>query len=573
MTVWSGYVGGTGVTVQCPAGSGGGWTGDGCAFQCGAPGKFAADQLGVRYGDYYLILSGVVYNRAELMRRCETVDWAAAVIMLFERDGGNWCRQLRGSFSGMIYHVPSRKLYLFTDHIGDHRVFFHRDEHCICFSSDLQRLLAILRLRGIKPGLDVNSAYSLLSFGFMLEDNTLLNEVKWLRPGQHLHWFDGHADRYEYYRLDNTPDSTIGFDEAVEELDRRFRAAVKLEYDKDEEVGLRHLAGLSGGLDARMALWVARDLGYDQVMSYTMGQSGCDDDRMASELASWLHVEHLFQSFDNGLFLRYLEETTAINPGMFLYYGLAHNYSLFRNLDMAGFGLVHSGQLGDVVIGSFIGKYRPGQPLPVAAAGVYSQGLSEKVRCDYAGFGNQELFLMYSRAFSGCLQGNSTIQYFGSEVASPFCDVDVMDFCFRLPLEYRVGHRLYFAWIKRKYPGAAQFKWTSRNQYIGDGAVMNFLHKLPRRAANQFLRLCGKPMIGSTFSRRHMNPLDLWYRDNTDLRLFMDTYFEQHLPLLASCPELQSDCRNHYLSGLATAKVQVLSLLAGVRQLLYPGEE
>jgi len=457
---------------------------------------------------------------------------------------------------------------LFTNQIGDKKVFFYRRGEELYFSSDLQALLKMLHQADIGLSLDVNSAYSLLSYGFMLEDNTLLKEVKRLKAGQILRRERGKCELYDYYRLDNTKPLQISFDDAVEELDKRFREAIRREYDKDREYGLRHLAGLSGGLDARMALWVARDMGYDPITTYTIGQTGCEDDRVAKEMADYLKTEHMFKSLDHGLFLYELEKTTAINPGMCLYYGMAHIYSMLRNLNMDDFGISHSGQLGDVVIGSFIKKYQPGQALPVHIGGTYSDGLSDKVCCNYEGFANQELFLIYTRGFSGCLQGNNTSQHFGTEVGSPFCDVDLLDFCFSLPLEYRVGHRLYFAWLRRKYPHAADFKWISQNCYINDGPLMNFVHKFPRRAKNQIRRVLGKPMIGSTFSKQHMNPLDLWYQDNSELRKFMDGYLEHNLSQLDIAPELRSDCLQHYRGGMTTAKVQVLSLLESVKQLL-----
>ena len=566
MASWGGYIGASGV-IKGPDGAESVAAGPDCSFWRQGTGKFAADTLYGCHGRYFMLLDGAVYNRAELMAENGGRNWAETVAVLYEREGDNWCRQLRGSFAGLIYDHDTGKLLLFTNQIGDKKVFFHRRGETLYFSSDLQSLLRMIRQTGVKPTLEVNSAYSLLSYGFMLEDNTLLNEVKRLKAGQAMRRQNGQIELYDYYRLDNTRIRQISFDDAVEELDVRFRRAVKREYDKDLEYGLRHLSGLSGGLDARMALWVARDMGYDPIVSYTIGQTDCEDDRVAKQLAEHLRTEHLFKSLDHGLFLYELEKTTAINPGMCLYYGMAHIYSMLRNLNMAEFGISHSGQLGDVVIGSFIKKYHPGQPLPVHIGGTYSAGLSDKVRCNYEGFANQELFLMYTRAFSGCLQGNNTSQHFGTEVGSPFCDLDVLDFCFSLPLEYRVGHRLYFAWLRRKYPRAADFKWISQNCYINDGPLMNFIHKFPRRAKNQILRLLGKPMIGSTFSRQHMNPLDLWYRDNPGLREFMNRYLEQNLERLAGTPELRDDCLNHYRTGMTTAKVQVLSLLESVKQL------
>lgn len=42
----------------------------------------------------------------------------------------------------------------------------------------------------------------------------------------------------------------------IDMLDEKFRAVVKLEFDKDIEYGYKYLVDLSGGLDSRMTSWV-----------------------------------------------------------------------------------------------------------------------------------------------------------------------------------------------------------------------------------------------------------------------------------------------------------------------------
>ena len=63
--------------------------------------------------------------------------------------------------------------------------------------------------------------------------------------------------------------------------------------------------------------------------------------------------EWIFKYLDNGTFLKNLEEITKLTSGNVLYYGLSHAHSFFSKINHENLGLIHSGQLGDVVISSF----------------------------------------------------------------------------------------------------------------------------------------------------------------------------------------------------------------------------
>jgi asparagine synthase (glutamine-hydrolysing) len=61
-----------------------------------------------------------------------------------------------------------------------------------------------------------------------------------------------------------------------------------------------------------------------------------------------------------------------------------------------------------------------------------------------------------------------------------------------------------------------------------------------------------------------MNPLDYWYRTNSDLRIFINEYYLQNINLLTS-GKVKSMCKELFEKGNLVEKIQVLTLLAAWR--------
>ena len=96
--------------------------------------------------------------------------------------------------------------------------------------------------------LDYEGALCLLTFGYMLGDNTLVSEIKKLPPGHVLVYEEGRIKLSEYYKLSSTPYIDENESNVIKNLDKLFSDAVELEYEKDLEYNYKHISTLSGGL-------------------------------------------------------------------------------------------------------------------------------------------------------------------------------------------------------------------------------------------------------------------------------------------------------------------------------------
>src|SRR5699024_7199375 len=252
-------------------------------------------------------------------------------------------------------------------------------------------------------------------------------------------------------------DESITGGGAIEKVDHLFKQAVKLQFEKDVEYNHKHLVALSGGLDSRMASWVAHEMGYTDQLNFTFSQSDYLDETIAKEIAAALKHEWIFKALDNGLFLKELNRINKISGGNVIYYGLAHGYSVLRYINFDNLGILHSGQLGDVILGSYINKLK--STYTYTGQGAYSKKLINKLtkygRIDKTSI-SMEQYLMQQRCFNSILTGYLPSQLY-TETMSPFYDVDFISYCLKIPLKLRINHKLYKKWILKRYPKAANY--------------------------------------------------------------------------------------------------------------------
>jgi asparagine synthase (glutamine-hydrolysing) len=538
--------------------------------------KFHNDKVFHEDDNYFVLTEGVILNSLDLIKRYKGSSLFEAITIMYKEKGNDFFKEFRGSFSGLFYDKKNNKKIIYTNHIGDKQVFYTGFGDNIVFGSEINYIIENFKINNIEYTLNKEAAYYLLTFGYMLEDNTLFNEIKKLMAGHYILIENGIAEVIQYYKLDNTPDHDQSEEEIIENIDRLFRQATKRAFDKDIEYGYKHLVALSGGLDSRMTTWVANDMGYGgNIVNYTFSQSNYLDETIPKEIAGDLKHEWIFKSLDNGLFLKDIESVVKICSGGALYYGLAHAKSALDLINTNSFGIIHSGQLGDVILGTFYSSTDKDAKYSLND-GAYSELMTNrlnenKIKNHYE---NEEIFKFYQRGFNGANQG-LLISQESTETYSPFYDLDFMEYCLKIPVELRYKHYIYFRWILSRYSKSASYKWEKIKGKITDRKIrllgkQVLLKQLPSKSIDYMLRKL-KLKQSNLNTKNHMNPLDYWYNTNKDLRNFLDQYFYLNINQLEFDEELKHDCESLYEKGTNIEKNQVLTLLAVLK--LYFGEK
>lgn len=525
--------------------------------------KFLNDKIFFENKDFIILTEGVILNRKQLEEKYNKTNFFETIILMYQNLGEDFFKEFRGSFSGFLYDKFKDKWIIYTNHFGDKQVFYYTNNDNFIIGSEVLYITNYLKKNGFSYTFNTNGAYMLLTYGYMLEDNTLIKEIKKLIAGHYIVLEKGTFKIKKYFEIDNEPDYSLKEDEIIEELDNLFKKAVKLEFEKDLEYGYKHIASLSGGLDSRMTVWVANKEGYNDLVVYTFSQSDYLDEKIAKKIASELKNEFIFKSLDNGIYLiknDMVRRQVEINFGNVLYSGNAHVRSFADLINFKNFGLVHTGQLGDVIVGTYSSK-----PFHLTnfnfLTGSYSTFLKDKLKNIKLNniYKNEEKFKMYNRGFNGILQGNLPFQEY-TEVVSPFLDIDFFNFCMKIPLKYRYNHKIYFKWILKKYPKAAKYKWEKINAKITTPLLNIFGRKIP---LTQIIPKITKKLFykSSINSKYNMNPFDYWYRKNPELKEYFDMKFYENKKTFDVQKELLEDAERLYNNGNVIEKTQVLTLL------------
>ncbi|MBP8987825.1 MAG: asparagine synthase [Spirochaetes bacterium] len=529
--------------------------------------KFHHDKVNFENDDFYLLLDGIVLNKKKLLEKSIQTNWAEYLIESYQKQGTQFFKHLKGSYYGFLFDKTENKWIVFTDHISSKPMYYAEYNNHIVFSNNYTGLVNHLKKNGKKVTLNEQGAYLLLSYGYVFEDITITNEIKRLMVGYCALVQNNKLNFEKFYTLTNNP-VEISENEAIEQIDKRFRDAVQLAFEKDKEYGYKHVASLSGGLDSRMTVWVAHDLGYTNQLNLTFSQSNYLDETIPKQIAADLKHEWLFKALDNGNFLKNIDETTQITGGNVLYYGLAHGLSLYNYLNFEKLGILHSGQLGDVVISTFYSTLNKDKQFNFGD-GAYSKKLLSAIKSFSfkENYPNEEIYKMYIRGFYGANQGLMGSQEF-TETYSPFYDIDFMEFALSIPLKLRFNHYIYKKWLNKKYPKAANYIWEKDKVPVNYPYWINIKgRKIPlNQLVSKLASRIGIARYGIN-TKRHMNPLEYWYNNNNDLKLFIEKYFNENITLLENYTELKKDCEKLFLYGKGPEINQVISLMGAIKNI------
>jgi len=482
--------------------------------------KFLNDKLWLDTDASFLASEGVLFNRQEILRQpfgASPADW-------------------RGSFVCVCVNKDRQTLRVFNDQVGSKMIFWTQCERGIFVSQDIFELT---RVSG-KTELDSDFMFNLLAKGYDNTGRTIVKGIRRLGPGRVLEINENVVVESEYYKLSNEPlydDSNA----SVDELNFRFRKAVKRILDKNAEYGLRNLFPLSGGLDSRMVVWVANQLTDVPIENFTYSQTGHYDHLIPSEIASYLHNKWDFWALDGGDYLPDIDPVVRLTQMYINYNGPLEMYEYMKRCDWTNVGVVANGVNGETVF-------------------------SEKTDADKEIRWIYGASLFYNNLCSPLMLQTET------ESCSPFLDIDVLEYVLHVPAKMRWNYHFYDRWVLRCYPEAA--RWHHEFETIGDRPVLLnvFGRKIPLR--DLLKRICM-----SALNRLHiyngyrddegesMNPYDSWIRTNPAMKEALDTYFEANIHLLDAYPDVQLEARRIYEYSVVDEKCRALTILSALKML------
>ena len=547
---------------------------DGLVIQHKTLNKFLNDKVFCDDEKYFFLLEGVILNDDELYMRYSVNDELKSLLpYLYETEGETFWNVLRGSFSGVFYDKKNDILLVYTDHIGSKFVFYASINNTCYFSSDLKILIDTLS-KSTHLQYSIQFAYSMLTFGYSPNYQTIIDRIQRLPAGHYIKMQDGKMTVNKYHQFTNLPSKT-SLDENVEQLDVLFRQALTRILRKNEQYGYDNYMPLSAGLDSRIVTCVGNQLAKNPIYSITYSQTGYYDETIPKEISKYLGTKMIFTALDGGEYLKKIDESVSRTCGLIHYSGPAQVMEGVKKIDLENVGVIATGMHGGDVVGTSFTKKSYSQK-PFWGFEAYSLKLLPSLKKHlspqfYDIYSNQEIYSLYVRGFSCANLGSPIIFQDFTESYSPFCDVDFLEFAYSIDVKQRWDHVLYDAWILKKYPEMAKWKHNGTRE-IGEKEypISVFSRRIPMKSLlKRTLMFILKKTRTYNFelitNGTSMNPIDSWLRDNDSLQNYFDNYLKNNEWLLQIDKQLQADAKYLYKNGTGMEKMQVLTLLATMK--------
>ncbi|MBN1468109.1 MAG: hypothetical protein JW924_05235 [Fusobacteriaceae bacterium] len=534
--------------------------------------KFLYDKVFINGEDYIIIIEGVVFNKNQLMNKYggKFNSFFETIISMYKKSGDAFFSQFRGSFSGAFYDKKLRKWLIFTNHTGEKAVFYYASSSKILVGSQVDYILKVLKENKIQVTFNEKAAYYMLTYAAMGDDSTFFSEIKRLTHGNYIKVENGLFEIKNYYTVSNRKYdlSKKTEEEMINNLDKLFRNAVKMHYDKDLEYRYDSLAKLSGGLDSRLNTIVANDLGYDNVMNVCFSQSFYLDNIISMKIATDLKNEYLFKALDDATWFTKIDYNIKQNFGQYSYSTTSQNLAMLSKINFDNIGLIHGGLIGDSVIrGDCLYDTRPGKPRMFTYC--YSDRFKDRLdKAHYEKYENNELYGINLKALLREISTNiNRCNY--AELASPFADVDFLDYCMSIHHKYRKDHKIYLKWILSKYPIAGNYKWEKYNTKPTTNKFVlkyrTFKLRLREQKNDYLMDLYPRIFKEKYIDKKTMNPFEQWYYKDSNVKKKMDTYFNENIRKKLIGSSLRKDLNELYSEGTVFEKTQVLSVLGVVK--------
>lgn len=524
--------------------------------------KFSNDRCFVINKDFLILFHGVLLNSKKLFAKYCVNSIYDLLESCYRRHANVFWNEFRGNFYGILYDIKKKEMFAFTDHLSNKTLFYYDDKERIILSDNVSDIASYCREKG-KLKLCRGGAYAMLTYAYMYHDLTLFENIKRLLPGWYMVIKNNKIERIQYYQISHGCNKEKSMERAISDIDALFLNAVSMQIEKNREYDYYNYAPLSAGLDSRISTMALNRLHAQNIINFTYSQSGELDQKVPMKITEDLGNQWIFKNLDNGWDLLDIDEAIKLGDTLIYYAWPAQLQSFFRMIDTRKMGVVHTGVIGDIVIGSYLGRnsnkledYRVGD-------GAYSKKLLYKLADSIKpiSYENYEIGMIYNRAINGVCLGYSTTFDKYTEACSPFMDIDLLSYCLTLPLEYRIQHKIYYRWVEKCYPEAMKYKHNG----------------LKMSTSNLGIRLTGKYiafdtvpsriwlMIKSKISKKNgMNPLDFWFDSNKILRDYMNKYFASKLELKYLDEEIYQDAKWLYDTGNTIEKIMAISLVGSI---------
>ncbi len=220
----------------------------------------------------WIVYNGEIYNYQEIRKGLDerghvfyTNSDTEAIVHLYDEEGPDCLRHLRGMFAFAIWDERDRSLFIARDRVGKKPLLYsHRANGDLIFGSEFQ---ALLQHPSIEREIDHEALDDYMSFLCVPAPKTAFKQIRKLEPGHWMRWKDGRIETHRYWRPDFTKKIKISEEDAIEETTRILRESTRLRMISEVPLG----AFLSGGVDSSTVVALMAQESSRPVKTFSIG--------------------------------------------------------------------------------------------------------------------------------------------------------------------------------------------------------------------------------------------------------------------------------------------------------------
>jgi asparagine synthase (glutamine-hydrolysing) len=429
-----------------------------------------------------LVANGEIYNapelRSELGGSFKTLSDCEPAVHLYERDGLDYARGLRGMYAIAIHDAAEGRVLLSRDPFGIKPLYYLQTPELFAFASEPEALFAAgLATPSVRPG----AAAELMQLKHVTGRRTIFSGVERVEPGETLVLQGGEiVDRRRIPTVPPRHRARISQAKALERFDAVMADSVAVHLRTDVPYGLF----FSGGVDSTILLHLMRRLSTTPVRALTIGyaeRDPADESFAALDAARAQGADCTRIEMGADEFWRLTPRAAAAVDDPNADPAVLPTYILGQAARAAGLKVVLSGEGADELFGGYARYRRATAPL-IGGRGIEKSGVFD------AAPGLKRAFEGWSQGFDAaaaaapgrtrldklqaidceerlpnsllmkldrCLMANSV------EGRTPFLDREVADFAAILPDRLRANVRhgkvLLRHWLARHAPETQPF--------------------------------------------------------------------------------------------------------------------
>jgi len=251
----------------------------------------------------WVVQNGEIYNFRELREelilaghKFRTQSDTEVLVHLYENEGEDMVRHLRGMFAFCIYDSSKGAMFLGRDRFGKKPLFIASRGKKYWFASELKSLVSMMESAGERLCIKEQGIYDFLTLGAVPQPTTIFEGIYCVPPATTLQIDSQGQTSKKYWEPKICAPQDKNREEILNQVRTKISESVRLRLQSDVPLGVL----LSGGVDSSIIAYeAAKELGSD-LHTFTVGtcESELDESEVASRTAKRLGVKNTRLTLD-----------------------------------------------------------------------------------------------------------------------------------------------------------------------------------------------------------------------------------------------------------------------------------